>query len=146
MSMLTEKEKAFSALADERYVSITTFRRDGSPVSTPVWVVSDDRRRLLIATGPETWKVRRVKANSHVRVAGCSARGKVHGETIDGIARFVDEEALVRRLQIEKYGWQKRLSAWSYELFGRIRRKPREQAVFIEIVAAPGDVSAVRAA
>jgi len=146
MSMLTEKETAFSALADERYISITTFRRDGSPASTPVWVVSDDPQRLLIATGPETWKVRRIKSDPRVQVAGCNARGKIHGETIDGVARLVDEEVLVRRLQIDKYGWQKRLIEWSYELVRRIRRKPRVEAVFIEVVAAPADAAAVRAA
>jgi PPOX class probable F420-dependent enzyme len=110
--LLTEEESALSALADERYISITTFRRNGSPASTPVWVVSDDPQRLLIATGPETWKVRRIKFDPRVQVAGCNARGKIHGDTIDGVARLVDEEALVRRLQIDKYGWQKRLIEW----------------------------------
>jgi uncharacterized protein len=146
MSMLTEKEKARAALVDERYISITTFRPDGSLASTPVWVVSDDPHRLLVATGAETWKVRRIKKNPHVRVAGSNARGTVHGESVDGLASLVDEEALVRRLQLEKYGWQKRLIEWSYELVRRVRRRQREQAVFIEIVAAPEDEAAARAA
>ena len=144
--LLTEKESALSGLADERYISITTFRHDGSPASTPVWVVSDDPRRLLVATGPNTWKVRRIRENPRVRVAGCNARGTIHGESVDGLARLVDEETLVRRLQLEKYGWQMRLIEWSYELVSRIRRKPREEAVFIEVVAAPDDARAVRAA
>jgi hypothetical protein len=38
-----------SSLAGERYISLTTFTRDGTPVATPVWVVSDDGRRLLDA-------------------------------------------------------------------------------------------------
>ena len=36
------------ALADEKYISLTTFKRDGTPVATPVWVVSDDGRRLRV--------------------------------------------------------------------------------------------------
>ena len=146
MSTMTERESPLSALAGERYVSITTFRRDGSEASTPVWVVSDDPHRLLVATGADTWKVRRIKRNSHVRVAGCSARGKVHGDTVVGKARLVDEEELVRRLQTEKYGWQKRLIEASYELVRRIRRKPRDEEVFIEITPREELVETRRAA
>jgi len=138
----TDGTTTIASLATERYVSITTFRRDGSPASTPVWVVSDDPRRLIVATGADTWKVRRIRRNPHVRVAGCNARGWIHGGAIDGVARLVDEEPLVRRLQVEKYGWQKRLIEASYELVRRLRRKPREESVFIEIVAAPQAVVA----
>lgn len=126
-----------SALADERYVSITTFRRDGSPASTPVWVVSDDPHRLLIATGAGTWKVRRIKRDPHVRVAGCSARGKIHGEAVEGVAHLVDEAPLVRRLQHEKYGWQMSLIEGASRLALRIMRKPRPEEAFVEIVEAP---------
>ena len=138
MSTLTEGPTV-GALANGRYVSITTYRRDGSAASTPVWVVSDDPHRLLVATGPKTWKVRRIRANPHVCVTGCNARGTLHGTTVDGVARLVEEEQLVRRLQLEKYGWQMRLIEFGYELVRRIRRKPREEAVFIEIVAATDD-------
>jgi uncharacterized protein len=136
MSTLIEGPPKLASLADERYISITTFRRDGSPASTPVWVVSDDPHRLLVATGADTWKVRRIKHDPHVQVAGCSARGKVHGETVDGVARLVEEEPLVRRLQVEKYGFQKRLLEAFYRVVLRITRKPRAKEAFIEIVAA----------
>lgn len=134
MTVTDEGRTKLSSLANERYLSITTFRRDGSPASTPVWVVSDDPRRLLIATGADTWKVRRIKRDPHVRVAACSARGAVHGEAVDGVARLVDEEPLVRRLQHEKYGWQMRLLEGANALVRRIRRRPGETAVFIEVV------------
>jgi PPOX class probable F420-dependent enzyme len=131
-----ERRGTLADLAEEKYVSITTFRRDGTPASTPVWVVSDDPHRLLIATGADTWKVRRIKSDPHVRVAGCSARGAVHGGTIDGVARFVDEEPLVRELQHEKYGLQMRIVELLNGLMRRVRRTPPEEAVFIEVKAA----------
>ena len=137
MPTLTHEREALAPLAHERYISITTFRRDGSPASTPVWVVSDDPHRLLVATGAKTWKVRRIERDPHVRVAGCSARGKVHGEVVEGTARLVDEEPLVRRLQYEKYGFQKRLLEAVSRLYLRIARKPWPEEAFIEIVAAP---------
>jgi len=131
-------------LADERYVSITTFRRDGTAASTPVWVVSDDPHRLLIATGADTWKVRRIKHDPHVRVVGCSARGATHGVAVQAIARLVEEEPLVRRLQLEKYGWQMRLVEATGALVRRIRRRPAEQAAFIEVTEEPRGSSSAR--
>lgn len=125
----------FESLADEPFLSITTFRKDGTQASTPVWFVSDDLgRHVFVATGAHTWKVRRIRRNPHVRVAACTARGKVKSEPIDGIARFVDDEALVRRLQTEKYGWQKWLIEKANAFTARLRRKPVEDPVFLEIV------------
>jgi len=133
---MTTTEEGLARLADERYVSITTFRKDGSPASTPVWVVSDDPHRLLVATGAGTWKAKRLRRDPHVQVAGCNARGKVHGDAVEGMARFVDEAPLVRELQHEKYGWQKWLIEKLYALSRAVTRKPAEESVFIEIVAA----------
>jgi PPOX class probable F420-dependent enzyme len=95
-------------LARSRYVSLTTFRRDGSPVSTPVWVVSDDDRRLLVWTGARSWKARRIRRDSRVLVARSTVRGRERGARFEGRARFVDDVD-VQRLLRKKYGWQKRL-------------------------------------
>jgi PPOX class probable F420-dependent enzyme len=134
MAVIEQRVSKLAPLAAERYVSITTFRRDGTAASTPVWVVSDDPSRLLIATGAETWKVRRIKHDPHVRVAACSARGAVHGESVEGIARLVDEAPLVRRLQHDKYGWQMRVVEGIGAIVRRLRRAGSEEAVFIEVV------------
>lgn len=97
-----------AALADERYISLTTFKRDGAPVSTPVWVVSDDGERLLVWSALNTWKVRRVRRDRRVLVAASNFRGKERGERIVAQARLVPDpgvDVLLRR----KYGWQKRV-------------------------------------
>ncbi len=146
--MTTEVEQnGFSALAGEKYLSITTFRRDGSEASTPVWFVSDDLgRRVFVATGADTWKVRRIKRNPHVRVAACSSRGKIAGEPIDGVARVVDEGPRVRRLQTEKYGWQKWLIEKAYVLSMKLTGRPTGESVFLEIVPRRHDEIVARAA
>jgi PPOX class probable F420-dependent enzyme len=95
------------SLAGERYISLTTFKRDGTPVSTPVWVTSDDGRRLLVWSGTETWKVRRLRRDARVLVAPANFRGRERGPRIGGLARIISDpgvDALLRR----KYGWQKR--------------------------------------
>ena len=97
-----------AALADERYISLTTFKRDGSPVSTPVWVTSDDGRRLLVWSGARTWKVRRVLRDPRVLVAAASFRGVERGARIAGRARVVADPGIDRLLR-RKYGVLKRL-------------------------------------
>ena len=67
-----------ATLAREKQISLTTFKRDGTPVSTPVWTVSDDGRRLLVWSAADTWKVKRIRRDPHVRVAGCDFHGTIH--------------------------------------------------------------------
>lgn len=95
-------------LADARYISLTTFKRDGTPVSTPVWVVSDDGRRLLIWTGAKTWKVRRIRRDPRVLVARATMRGRERGGRVPGRAQVIADPGLNAMLR-RKYGWQKRL-------------------------------------
>jgi len=97
-----------ASLANERYISLTTFKRDGTPVSTPVWVVSDDGSRLLVWTGEKTWKVRRLRRDPRVLVAASTFKGRERGGRIAGRARVVPDPG-VHELLRRKYGWQKRL-------------------------------------
>jgi uncharacterized protein len=99
---------ALADLADTRYISITTHRRDGSLVSTPVWVVSDDGRRLLIWTHASTWKVKRIRRDPRVLVAKSDYRGRERGPRLEGHAQIIDD-VNVQKLIRKKYGWQKRL-------------------------------------
>src|SRR5262249_22630147 len=96
-----------ATLAHERYISLTTFKRDGTPVSTPVWVVSDDGRRLLVWSGKRTWKVRRLRRNPQVFVSPANFRGIERGSRVAGRAKVVDDPGLDELLE-HKYGWQKR--------------------------------------
>lgn len=58
------------ALFPGRYLSVTSFRRDGTGVATPVWFVSDGRR-LFAFTDLHSAKVRRIRHDPHVLVASC---------------------------------------------------------------------------
>jgi uncharacterized protein len=112
-------------LADARYISLTTFRRDGTEASTPVWVASDDGVRLLVWTGGSTWKAKRIRNDPRVLVARSNYKGKERGPRLEGRARIVDDvdiNGIVRR----KYPVQKRM----LELLAR--GKP-DRSVAIEI-------------
>ncbi len=119
-------------LADEKYVSLTTFKRDGTPVATPVWVVGDDGR-LLVHSAARTWKVKRIRRDGHVRVAGCSFKGKPHGDSFEGDATIVADTTRVEALEARKYGIVYRLVRGITATVRRVRRKPDEESVTIAI-------------
>ena len=129
---------SFELLARERYISLTTFKRDGSAVSRPVWVASDDGTRLLIWSGAGTWKVKRLRRNSHVLVAASDFRGKERGPRLAGTARVLDDGTLGSRAIGRKYGWQKRL----LDLQGRtqrfLQRRQPAPAATIAVTAVDG--------
>ena len=79
----------FQEIADGKYVSLTTFKKDGTPVATPLWGARDGDR-LLVWTTADSWKVKRIRRNAKVTVAPCSARGKIEGDAVDGIAEVLD--------------------------------------------------------
>ena len=123
------------ALAGEKYISLTTFKRDGTPVATPVWVVSDDGRRLLVWTGPKTWKVKRLRRNPRVVVAASDLRGRIRGESYEGKGRLLDipQGSLVEPLLDRKYGVTRRLLGVFNKLVRVVTRKQPKPSAYIEI-------------
>lgn len=128
-----------SDLKEERYISLTTFKRDGTPVATPVWVAGQNGH-LLVHTAAGSWKVKRIRRDSHVQVAPCSATGKVRAEGVEGEARILADTALVEELEARKYGLMYR-AVRVFSAIGRaLRRKPTPKSVTIEI-APPGELT-----
>jgi uncharacterized protein len=123
---------AFAELANEKYVSVTTFRRDGTPVSTPVWVVGEDGR-LLVHTAAASWKVKRIRRDPHVRVTPCSATGKPRGEAVDAEATLLPETAAVEELLAKKYGLTYKLVSGVNAVIRFVRRRSPVPSVTISI-------------
>ena len=67
---------ALRALAEQRFVSLTTFRRSGTPVPTPVWVGWDDDA-LVVTTPRDSGKVKRLRHQADVELRPCSRTGRV---------------------------------------------------------------------
>ncbi|MFJ4870310.1 PPOX class F420-dependent oxidoreductase [Streptomyces sp. NPDC088757] len=92
-----------------RYVSLTTFRRNGTGVATPVWYAVEGAE-LYAWTRTDSWKVKRLRNDPRVEAAVCDVRGNVPegAERVTGEARLVTGEELrrVRRLLLRKYTWQ----------------------------------------
>lgn len=100
-------------LGDEAYIAVTTFRRDGTPVSTPVWAVLDGDA-LLIWTLDNVGKVKRIRRDGAVTVAPCTVRGVPTGPAVPAHATVLgpDGNVRVRALIKKKYGMQGRLVIW----------------------------------
>ncbi|GGT22522.1 PPOX class F420-dependent oxidoreductase [Streptomyces chromofuscus] len=105
-----------------KYLLITSYRKDGTPVPTPVWVVADGDA-LGAWTAANSWKVKRIRNRSDVLVGPCDLRGNPTGEQVPATAEITDAAttARYRRLIARKYGIVGRLTL----LGSRLRRGPR---------------------
>jgi PPOX class probable F420-dependent enzyme len=121
-------EVAFDTLGDERFVSLTTFRRSGEPVSTPVWVARDGDA-LVVTTPQDSGKVKRLRHTPRVELRPCSRRGRVPegAEPVTGTAEILSDEGTRDRLTAtirRKYGFEYRL-VLAIEHLTRSGRRPR---------------------
>ncbi|RFA07460.1 hypothetical protein B7R21_14795 [Subtercola boreus] len=116
------------ALSDESFISLTTFRKTGVAVSTPVWVARDGDA-VLVVTPSDSGKVKRLRNNARVELRASDRRGRVAegAETVAGEARIVADPAEVERLTAAfraKYGFEYRVFMLVERIVAR-RRKPR---------------------
>lgn len=86
------------------YLSLTTFRPDGSGVTTPVWCVAAGDR-LLMRTDSESHKVKRLRRNPSVVIAPCDFRGGRRGTETEAVANELpaSERKRIERLLLRKY-------------------------------------------
>jgi len=108
-----------------RYVSLATFRRNGTPVATPVWFAATDGK-LYVFTAGEAGKVKRLRHSSRARVAPCDSRGGLCGEWQDATVRMVTDATVIARAEAavrRKYGWQSVMLDLFSRLSGRFKHR-----------------------
>ncbi|MBK5332737.1 MAG: PPOX class F420-dependent oxidoreductase [Ilumatobacteraceae bacterium] len=69
------------AITDEKYVLLTTFRKNGEGVGTPVWIVALPDGTGGFTTEIDSGKVKRVRNNPSVTLQPCNLRGKVTADS-----------------------------------------------------------------
>ncbi len=96
-----------------RYIRLTTFRKNGIAVPTPVWF-GEANGKLYVMSRSDSGKCKRLRNNPKVRIAACTIRGKVTGPEFDATARILPPEdwARARKTIHQKY-WLARLPIWS---------------------------------
>ena len=81
-------EKKLEQFHNQKYINFETYKKDGSPVRTPVWFVIDNDL-LYVITREYTGKVKRLKNNQNVRIVSCSFQGEPKNEWVEGKAQIV---------------------------------------------------------
>jgi PPOX class probable F420-dependent enzyme len=108
--------------ANQKYLNLESYRRNGQGVRTPLWFV-EDNRALYFYTPAHSYKVKRIAANPRVRVVPCDMRGNVKGEWVDAMARRIygEESRRADELLDRKYGLAKRILNFLARVRGRER-------------------------
>jgi len=114
-------------LADAKYIAFTTYKRDGSAVTTPVWIVDLDDGKVGFYTSSGSGKAKRLKNNPKIVVQPSDARGKVKDGTspVTGTAVVVDgaERDAVYAKVVAKYGFMTKLTRLLAKIGGFVKRK-----------------------
>ena len=123
-----------SPLPRSTYVSLTTFRRSGDPVATPVWAAPDGDD-LVVWTRADSGKVKRLRHTARVTVAPCDIRGRVTGPAAEATAVLSEPQQWrqARAALARRYGWQWRVSYTSSRLWQRFTRPGTERHAVIRI-------------
>lgn len=102
-----------SEISGQKYISLTTFRKSGAPVRTPLWFAENDGK-LYAMTRSDSGKYKRIRNNPKVLVAPCTIRGTVTGPEFQATARILppDQWPTAKKLLNRKY-WLARLPFWS---------------------------------
>ncbi len=118
-------------IVDEKYVSLTTHRKNGDAVATPVWIAPLGDGSAGFTTGSDSGKVKRIRNNPVVTIRPCTMRGTIKtpgGPTpaeLTATAHIVDgvEFKQVRSAIKAKYGIPAKLIGFFSSLGAKIRRK-----------------------
>ncbi len=119
-------------LAKEPFINVTTFKRDGTAVATPVWCVGKNGS-LLVFSEADSGKVKRIRHDPHVCVAPCSFRGTPRGPAVQADATVLDDTEEVEALLTGKYGWTWRGYNLLMAAVRRLGRRARPDCVTITI-------------
>jgi len=118
---------AFDALDGHEFINLTTYRRSGRPVVTPVWFARSGDR-LYVMTMADSGKLKRIRHTPAVDVGPSDRAGKPLGATEPAVARILGETEAQRADELlnAKYGMLKRM----FDAANAIRRTRR---VYLEI-------------
>ena len=106
---------------------LTTFRRDGTPVSTPVWCVPLEGGRFGFYTSSGSGKAKRLAHTDRVQVQPCNGRGKPKADTtpIEATAQLVTGPELedIRTKIVAKYGLMTKVARWLNNVGNFVKRR-----------------------
>jgi len=120
------------AVSDEKYIRVTTFKKDGTAVSTPTWVVALDDGKIGFYTSSTSGKAKRLKNNPKVVVQPSDGRGRAKpgSSPRNGTAVVVtgpERDAIYDKV-VAKYGFMTKVTRFLAKVGGFIKRKDQPYA------------------
>jgi len=105
-----------------RYIDLESYKKSGEAKVTPVQSL-EHNGVIYVRTGPTTWKVKRIRRNSHVRIAPSDRNGKATGPWVDGEAQVLEGQENLRMLEV----FRKEYGGFGYRMVGLVGRMRGEQ-------------------
>ncbi|HEU0249149.1 MAG TPA: PPOX class F420-dependent oxidoreductase [Solirubrobacteraceae bacterium] len=122
-------------VAERKRTLLTTFRRSGVPVSTPVWA-AEAGGRFYVRSERTAGKVKRLRNDSRVLIAPCTVRGRPLGAPLEARSSVVpeDREQIAEQALVRRYGLGRALFEWTFD-------RLRIDMCYLEIVPGPWEGS-----
>ena len=109
----------FLKIISNSTISLTTYKKSGDEVHTPVWVVNIDERGF-VRTSMKAGKLKRIRNNSNVIIASCTSRGKINGDKVLAKAVVIEprngEYKMINKKFRNKYKLMYYLIMWKNNL------------------------------
>jgi PPOX class probable F420-dependent enzyme len=95
----------FADFSGRRYINLESYKKNGEPKLTPVQAIGHNGI-VYLRTGPNSWKVKRIRRNPHVRIVPSDRRGNPTGQWVEGEAYVVEGDDYVRAMKLfrDEYG------------------------------------------
>jgi PPOX class probable F420-dependent enzyme len=122
-------------LSGYKYINLTTFRKSGVGVATPLWF-AEHQGILYTQTFPAAGKLKRIRHTARVMIASCTLNGKALGQEVEGRARIITDgqEILLAEVALaNKYGLTRRIYNGLLGLSGKLRRQAPARRTYIAI-------------
>jgi PPOX class probable F420-dependent enzyme len=113
-----------AAFEGKRYLSLESYRKNGSGVRTPLWFAAGAPDALYAYTLANSGKAKRIRRTNAVKIAPCDARGNTAGPWIDARAEIVSGAEFDHGMRLinRKYRPWKQILDLSVLLFRRRQR------------------------
>ncbi|HET6340159.1 MAG TPA: PPOX class F420-dependent oxidoreductase [Polyangiales bacterium] len=114
------------ALIPSMCMNLRSFRKDGTPVDTPLWVIAVDDHFFGSYTDDRSFKYKRVRRNPEVEVAACDVWGRRSTAWFAARCRIVEDTPRrdqIFRLIEKKYGIHWKMSLWGSKLTNRVKHR-----------------------
>ena len=123
-------------LADAKYVSLTTFRKSGEPVATPVWIAPLEDQLVVISMA-DAWKVKRLARDPRATLQACDVRGRIKPgtPTYDATGRVALDQPEVDRVKAamnRKY-LMARIGNFSQAVIGLVKPLGARAGIFLDL-------------